>query len=70
MDSQAICVRPNIGPGGVRMRLIVGIVGVLVSVALTFFLVTTPGLERWFRLFVFAPLYFGIMCLLQAREKT
>ena len=71
MDSQTMCVRApaNIGPRGQRFRMILGIVA-LGAAAWMDWQLTSPGIERAWRLTLFVPLYVATMCLLQAREKT
>ncbi|NDD30741.1 MAG: hypothetical protein EB084_20975 [Proteobacteria bacterium] len=68
---QEICVRPpaNLTAAGSRTRATIGGVGIAVAFALAVFLKVSPVGHLW-RLAVGVPLFFGVIGLLQAREKT
>jgi hypothetical protein len=59
----------NIGPREQRKRLVIGwvLLGVGVAVSL---LLTLSDANRWLRLTVFIPFWFGILAVAEARTKT
>ncbi|HEX8844419.1 MAG TPA: hypothetical protein VF791_07235 [Pyrinomonadaceae bacterium] len=65
MKSSAI----NIGPGEVRKRRLMGMVGLAAAVGLAFVAVFF-GTPRWARVFVFIPAWVAGLGLFQAKEKT
>ena len=68
MTEGSVCI-PNIGPRQRRQRVIGGIVGLAIAIAVAALLVAT-GVARPFRLVVFLPFFAGTTGLFQAREKT
>lgn len=69
--NQEICVRPpsNISAAGQRFRFFMGL-GALVVAALVAWVTRGPQTHVVWRLAMGLPLFFGLMGLLQAREKT
>jgi len=59
----------NIGPGEVRKRRLMGMVGLAAAVGLAFVAVFF-GTPRWARVFVFIPAWVAGLGLFQAKEKT
>jgi hypothetical protein len=68
MTEGSVCI-PNIGPRQRRQRVIGGVVGLAIAIAVAALLVAT-GVARPFRLVVFLPFFAGTTGLFQAREKT
>lgn len=66
--SNEFCVR-NIDAAGVRLRLLMGWVGVAAGLAAGWMLLD-PGMPRLARLTVFLPALIASQGFLQAREKT
>lgn len=61
--------RSNIGPAGRRRRWVMGVALLAASFVLDFVLVAA-GINRSARVFLFVPIFLGMLGLIQAREKT
>lgn len=59
----------NIGPEGRRRRLVLGIAMLAASVVLALIFIFN-GWSRPWRLLLFLPIFFGMLGLIQARQKT
>ena len=59
----------NIGPRGRRKRFVMGM-ALLVLTAVLIPAVLSAGLGRPWRLVLFLPAFFGMLCVIQARQKT
>ena len=59
----------NIGPAGIRRRMIGGVIGIAIGVALVVAMILL-GEPRTWRAFAFAPFWLGTLGVFQAREKT
>ncbi len=59
----------NIGPREERKRLILGVATLAVSVGITIGLIYS-GVDRWWRLGLFLPFWFGALGIFQALEAT
>ena len=59
----------NIGPRERRKRFAIGVVGLIASIGLTWWLVTTDA-PRWYRFFLMGPFYVSILGFLHARAGT
>ncbi|MCI0483129.1 MAG: hypothetical protein L0Y78_00950 [candidate division NC10 bacterium] len=59
----------NIGPREERKRLILGVATLAVSVGITIGLIYF-GVDRWWRLGLFFPFWFGALGIFQALEAT
>lgn len=59
----------NIGTIEQRKRLVLGICLLSASVVL-FVVMVQQGLEKWWRLWLFIPLWAGLLGFMQARAKT
>jgi hypothetical protein len=68
MTEGSVCI-PNIGPRQRRQRVIGGVVGLAIAIAVAGLLVAT-GVARPLRLVVFLPFFAGTTGLFQVREKT
>lgn len=68
IGEQAICI-PNIGPRERRKRLVSGLIMLALSLIILIALVAA-GVDRWWRLLLFLPLWGGATGLFQARERT
>jgi hypothetical protein len=69
MDKNDSVCPINIGPKETNKRLIVGVALLLATIFLAYKLVDSHA-DRIFRLTVFLPLFFSLLCLLQAKKKT
>lgn len=59
----------NIGPQGRRRRFVMGVVMLALSLGLGLILIAGDG-ERVWRLLLFAPIFLGMLGVIQARQKT
>jgi hypothetical protein len=59
----------NIGPSGRRRRYVMG-TALLLLTAVLIPVILTAGLGRPWRLILFLPAFLGMLCVIQAREKT
>ena len=65
---KAVCVA-NIGPRGIRLRRLTGLVGFALGAAVGLGLVLAPGPYAW-RVLALGPFLIGALGWLQARERT
>ncbi|HTA92187.1 MAG TPA: hypothetical protein VK745_21555 [Polyangiaceae bacterium] len=68
MSEGSVCI-PNIGPRQRRQRVLGGVIGLVLGVAISALLLAT-GVARPYRAAVFLPFFVGMTGFFQAREKT